>query len=243
MAIVPSDCLTGCLGVDEDTGLPGIIIDPNGGIECGPNGERLSCPPRVTSLYDPPGTFLDLAAVDAEPCTVRPRSGCTTTGEPYLLVPTPGAFNTQVVGGLTSVGPFTMSNTAAGAGLQYAPTLTVPFTLTCYSRIFVVAEWSSLGTDMSDNTIYPSGPPRIFAEFQVDAGPWIGFGAEQYTRGMTNGTNPWQASQNGLAPFHASPQAVGSHTLQMRLRYEKNEPGTATLLAESKGMYLEARQV
>ena len=50
MAIVPSDCLTGCLGVDEDTGLPGIIIDPNGGIECGPNGERLKCPPRDLGL-------------------------------------------------------------------------------------------------------------------------------------------------------------------------------------------------
>lgn len=50
MAIVPSDCLTGCLGVDTVTGLPGNIIDPNGGLECGPNGERLKCPPRDLGL-------------------------------------------------------------------------------------------------------------------------------------------------------------------------------------------------
>lgn len=43
MAIVPSDCLTGCLGVDSVTGLPGIIIDPNGNLACGAAGLREKC--------------------------------------------------------------------------------------------------------------------------------------------------------------------------------------------------------
>jgi hypothetical protein len=59
MAIVPSDCLTGCLGVDTVTGLPGNIIDPNGGLECGPNGLRQSCPPRDIGLI---GNGSDAAA-------------------------------------------------------------------------------------------------------------------------------------------------------------------------------------
>lgn len=50
MAIVPSACLTGCLGVDQDSGLPGNIIDPNGGLACGPDGLRLSCRPRFLGL-------------------------------------------------------------------------------------------------------------------------------------------------------------------------------------------------
>jgi hypothetical protein len=85
MAIVPSDCLTGCLGVDTVTGLPGNIIDPNGGLECGPNGERLKCPPRDLGLVASGGDT-----------TARAALGCTTTGD-RTFWSTP-AVNTQAVG-------------------------------------------------------------------------------------------------------------------------------------------------
>lgn len=42
MTVVPSPCLGGCLGVDEN-GLPANLYDPDGNIECGPDGAREIC--------------------------------------------------------------------------------------------------------------------------------------------------------------------------------------------------------
>lgn len=43
MTVVSSPCLGGCLGVDEDTGLPANLYDQDGNLECGPNGMREIC--------------------------------------------------------------------------------------------------------------------------------------------------------------------------------------------------------
>lgn len=43
MTVEPSDCLGCGFGVDSVTGLPSFLPDPNGNLECGPNGAREIC--------------------------------------------------------------------------------------------------------------------------------------------------------------------------------------------------------
>lgn len=241
--IRPSDCLACGLGVDDVTGLPGVLLDPDGGLVCVDGYLGIACPPPVTSAFDPPGTYANVAAVNAAPCVEMVRAGCTTDGKPYLTYAPLGALTEVTAAGSVLVGPWTMSNTAAFAGLPYAPILTLNFSVPCKSRIFVAADWAALGRSMSDNAIYPTGPPKVVPDFRIDGGPWQPFSTADYVRSMTTGTLPWNANQSGLTPFHGQIVNVGAHTIDMRVRYEKNETGTATLLAETKGMYLRAHQI
>jgi hypothetical protein len=63
VTVEPSDCLGCGFGVDSVTGLPSFLPDPDGNLECGPNGPREICSQNYLGTVDAAGYTAPLPAV------------------------------------------------------------------------------------------------------------------------------------------------------------------------------------
>ena len=125
MAIVPNPCLTSCLGVDDTTELAGVILDPDGAVECGPAGLRLDLNSAcLTQTADGLGLTVDPnGAVECGPAGLRLdlNSACLTQTAAGLGL-TVGPGITCGPAGLTrTCDPIGASGTGAIVGVAVPP--------------------------------------------------------------------------------------------------------------------------